>query len=195
MWLLSIDHQGITSLADYFQQHYIGSQAEIEILDCSFNELETLEGCPTNVKRLFCTNNKLTSLRGCPEGVEQLYCGHNQLKTLSDCPPGIKIIDCPQNQLRNLIGCPPQTRVIAAWDNPLDPEWKNLKNDELVQKAQIARIQRGVEIVNRVTGWKWRLVRRFCNNLLDKWYAPDVNGIAPYAMWTWRKFQEECGQN
>lgn len=50
---------------------------------------------------------------------------------------------------------------------------------------------RGIEIVNRVTGWKWRLVRRFCDNLLEKWYAPDKNGVAPYAMWTWRKFQED----
>lgn len=50
---------------------------------------------------------------------------------------------------------------------------------------------RGVEIVNRVTGWKWRLVRRFCDNLLEKWYAPDEKGVAPYAVWTWRKFQAE----
>lgn len=60
-----------------------------------------------------------------------------------------------------------------------------------VPQSPARAFARGLEIVNRVTDWKWRLVRRFCDNLLERWYAPDENGVAPYALWTWRKFQNE----
>lgn len=172
MNLLSINNEGITSLEEFFQTHYIGIQNEIQILDCSYNELTDLQGCPPNVKRLFCSNNQLRSLKGIPDGLEQLYCENNQLESLRDCPTTIKII--------------------SASDNPLEPEWKGLTGEQLVQKVEIVRIRHGIEIVNRVTGWKWRLVRRFCDLLLDNWYTPDEKGVAPYAMWTWKKFQQEC---
>ena len=58
---------------------------------------------------------------------------------------------------------------------------------EIVPKTAF---KRGIDKMNGV--YKMRLVKRFCDNLLERWYTPNAEGVAPYALWTFKKFQEEC---
>ena len=46
--------------------------------DCSYNELNSLKGCPEIIcGDFFCFNNKLTSLEFCPKRVEGIFCSSN----------------------------------------------------------------------------------------------------------------------
>lgn len=82
----------------------------LRVLDCSYNELETLAGidqCPQLVE-LHCGYNHLVSLEGigaCP-ALEILACYRNRLRSLEHIPVGNKIldIDCCTNPLRLLKG-------------------------------------------------------------------------------------------
>ena len=79
-------------------------------LNCSFNPLTSLIGCPPNLQHtLYCDNNQLNSLTGCPPNLQHtLYCSYNQLTSLTGCPPNLQhTLDCYNNQLTSLIGCPP----------------------------------------------------------------------------------------
>jgi hypothetical protein len=59
---------------------------------CYYNNLTSLEGCPTEVGLNFlCYNNKLTSLEGCPTEVGlNFYCRHNKLTSLKGAPEYIE---------------------------------------------------------------------------------------------------------
>ena len=50
-------------------------------LDCSGNNITSLEGCPTlkSLTKLYCSGNNLTSLEGCPNSVTKLDCWNNPL--------------------------------------------------------------------------------------------------------------------
>ena len=74
-------------------------------LDCSFNQLTSLKGCPASVTTLYCNNNQLTSLEGCPENVIELRCDGNQLTSLEGCSNSVKELWCMYNQLTSLRGC------------------------------------------------------------------------------------------
>ena len=208
---LDISYKGIRSLQEYFET-YKGNIDEIEELLCYDNQLTSLQGCPPNLKKLWCIANQLTSLEGCPPNLKEFWCDYNQLTSLEGCPPNLKKLSCEYNQLTSLEGCPPNLEILWCdnnkltslegcphnlealdyYSNPLSPEWSDLSREQLMEKLRIKSFLRGIQKVNTVTDWKWRLVRRFCNNLLEKWYAPDENGVAPYALWTFKKFQQEC---
>ena len=58
---------------------------------CSFNNLTSLENCPSSVGENFsCTSNHLTSLKGAPTSVGiSFYCGHNNLTSLKFAPTSV----------------------------------------------------------------------------------------------------------
>ena len=58
-----ISSEGLTTLKG------IEFPSNVIKLDCSGNQLETLEGCPPSVTILYCYNNQLTTLKGCPSSV------------------------------------------------------------------------------------------------------------------------------
>lgn len=207
---LQIAHQNIQSLKDYFENEYDGDPDEIVHLECYENDLVSLHGCPRNVRVLWCHRNLLETLEGCGPSVERLFCHYNYLNTLQGCPPTVKKLWCYDNELTTLWGCPPTVteldchknhlkslefapanyRVLMAHQNPLAPEWHCLTNEQRHAKIAAKRFTRGLSILKRAQ--RDKMVRRFCDNLLERWYAPDENGVAPYAVWTWRKFQAEC---
>jgi hypothetical protein len=55
---------------------------------CHYNELTSLEGCPSSVGGSFwCHYNKLNSLEGCPSSVGgSFWCHYNKLNSLEGCP-------------------------------------------------------------------------------------------------------------
>jgi len=60
--------------------------------NCSYNLLESLEGCPREIKRSFyCSQNQLKSLEGCPHEVkEDFNCSYNLLESLKSFPENFK---------------------------------------------------------------------------------------------------------
>ena len=58
---------------------------------CSYNNLTSLEGAPSNVGRFFdCNYNNLTSLTGAPSNVGGFFhCGHNKLISLIGAPKSV----------------------------------------------------------------------------------------------------------
>lgn len=198
--------QGVTHLYCAFNQltSLKGCPAGLKVLYCNDNQLTTLKGCPEGVKQLNFQGNRITSFEGCPAGVTELYCAFNRISSFEGCPKNlaeffttykgnpdeITELRCYHNQLTTLQGCPPSVQKLLYYDNPLTPEWKELSFSEIREKLAIKSLAKGIQIVNRVL--LEHRVRRFCDNLLEKWYAPDERGIAPYAVWSYRKFVEEC---
>ena len=77
-------------------------------LDCSHNQLTSLEGCPTSIGGgLWCNDNQLTSLEGCATSIGgSLGCNDNQLTSLKYCATSIGgDLICSHNQLTSLEGC------------------------------------------------------------------------------------------
>lgn len=75
---------------------------------CSYNHLESLEGCPKSVGGDFhCDHNNLKDLKGGPERVGGDYnCSKNQLESLEGCARVIGgDLDLFGNELKNLEGC------------------------------------------------------------------------------------------
>jgi len=76
---------------------------------CSYNQLQSLEGCPESVGGDFwCHNNHLKSLEGSPESVGgDFWCHNNHLKSLEGCPEYVRgHFLCYHNQFKSLEGCP-----------------------------------------------------------------------------------------
>ena len=77
--------------------------------DCSYLDLKSLKGAPTEVDGYFnCSNNKLTSLKGAPQTVGvSFYCSFNQLTSLVGAPQKVyENFWCYNNQLTSLKGAP-----------------------------------------------------------------------------------------
>ena len=69
-------------------------------IDCSYNELTSLKGCPKEINGYFwCNNNKLTSLKGAPEKVGGDFdCSSNKLTSLKGMPKEVGgEFDCTSN--------------------------------------------------------------------------------------------------
>lgn len=101
-------HQNIKSLNCSYNRltSLEGCPLTITELDCSVCNLVSLQGCPPSVVILNCHSNKLTSLQGCSPSVVRLYCSDNQLDRLNDCPDSVKELDCSHNRITSLRGCP-----------------------------------------------------------------------------------------
>lgn len=111
--LFDIRNKNITSLLN------ITFPKGITHLDCSFNQLTNLEGCPSEITHLFCTRNKITSLRGCPSGITHLQCCHNQLINLDGCPDSVIELQVGWNNITSLIGLPHRVQDLFCANNKL----------------------------------------------------------------------------
>jgi hypothetical protein len=80
----------------------------IEYLDCSNNQLTSLEGIENlvNLRLLYCSNNQLTILENIENlvNLERLYCRNNQLNSLDGIENlvNLEILSCSNNQLNSL---------------------------------------------------------------------------------------------
>ena len=115
---VDISNKNITSLTEINWNVY---SDEITELNCSYNQLTNLVGCPNTIQELNCSQNNLTNLVGCPNSVKEL--------------------DCNSNRLTSLEGCPNTVKELWCWDNPLALEWLNLSIDEIKDKLFNIRVE------------------------------------------------------
>lgn len=55
-------------------------------------------------------------------------------------------------------------------------------------KTRVEDYLKAINIINNIVQYKHRLVKKFVDKLLDKWFAPDaITGISPYSRWTSQK--------
>jgi Leucine-rich repeat (LRR) protein len=78
----------------------------------------------TNLKELDCSNNQITSLNNLPPSLEILYCNHNQLVELPPLvsegkPPNLQMLDCDDNQLTSLPPLPSTLEYLNCDNNPI----------------------------------------------------------------------------
>ena len=80
---LSLSGLNLTVLPDILKNVSIGGD-----FHCGFNNLTSLENCPSSVDETFgCGNNNLTSLEGSPSSVGGSFiCGGNNLTSLEGAP-------------------------------------------------------------------------------------------------------------
>jgi hypothetical protein len=51
----------------------------LKVLNCSYNKLHDVHGCPASVTKLYCNNNQVTTLLGLPLSVQELCTAGNPL--------------------------------------------------------------------------------------------------------------------
>src|SRR5207237_377458 len=139
-----ISSRNLTTLKD------IDFPSNITTLNCSGNQLTTLEGCPPSVTTLYCYGNQLTTLEGCPPSVTILDCYGNQLTTLEGCPPSVTTLYCYGNQLTTLEGCPPNVTIINYSYNPLTDQYKDKTLDEIHKINRIKALKKGISLINNL---------------------------------------------
>jgi len=54
---------------------------DLQILDCAYNLLTSLNNLPPTLQSLYCANNQLTSLNNLPPTLRELYCENNPIYT------------------------------------------------------------------------------------------------------------------
>ena len=77
--LFDISKRGIKSLK------HVKFPEGVTYLNCSNNQLTSLEGCPRSVTVLDCRSNRLTSLEGCPAAVKMLWYFGNPIYVYVGC--------------------------------------------------------------------------------------------------------------
>ena len=143
-------------------------------LDCCGNKLTSLEGCPKSLIRLKCHFNNLTSLTGCPEGLILLDCWNTKLTSLKGCPNSLTKLYCGDNKLTSLEGCPNSLTTLYCLGNPLYTEYKNKSLKQIHQINYIKKLKRGIDIVNNIIREKAALkIQKTWDNY---WYKPNKDG-------------------
>src|SRR3972149_8364324 len=92
---LNLSYQNLTQLPD------LSLYKKLKQLNCNYNQLTSLQGCPNSVVELYCWNNQLTSLQGCSNSVVELDCSYNRLTSLQGCPNSVVELYCSNNQLKS----------------------------------------------------------------------------------------------
>jgi len=67
---------------------------DIELLNCSSNQLTQLPQLPSNLKKLYCGFNQLTELPLLPNSLIHLYCENNKLTQLPQLPDNLIELYC-----------------------------------------------------------------------------------------------------
>ena len=68
------------------------------ILDCSNNNITSLDNLPSNIKELYCYNN-ITSLDNLPITLKILNCSNNKITILNNLPSSLENLYCDGNPL------------------------------------------------------------------------------------------------
>jgi Leucine-rich repeat (LRR) protein len=74
----------------------------LQVLNCSNNQLLILPSLPANLQVLNCSNNQLEILPTLPANLTGLYCAQNHLATLPSLPTSLQYLSCSNNVLTQL---------------------------------------------------------------------------------------------
>ena len=120
--------------------------------DISCRDLTSLIGInfPENVRTLNCNFNQLISLEGCPPSVRKLNCHNNQLTSLKGCSPSVRLLYCWTNLLTNLEDCPPFVIKLYCYDNPLNSDYLDKSLTEIHEINKIKAYRKGILKLNSI---------------------------------------------
>jgi Leucine-rich repeat (LRR) protein len=122
---------------------YLNSLSEdISIIDISSKNIDYIPDLTRfkNLEILNCSENQLTSLPSLPQSLEILYCSENQLTSLPTLPQNLEILYCSENQLTSLPTLPTQSLLELYYDN--NPIYEIINNNRMIQ------INKNIKILN-----------------------------------------------
>ena len=111
---IDVSHSNISNLAG------IEGFTSLQILNCNFNQLDSLPALPASLTSLDCRVNQLSSLPALPAGLTVLECSFNQLDSLPTLPAGLTYLNCRVNQLDSLPALPASLTELYCSENQLD---------------------------------------------------------------------------
>ena len=117
---LCIHEQELEKLPDDIDKY-----TNLKRLNCSYNELTSLDNLPQKLKNLDCSYNKLTSLDNLPQNLIELYCNGNKITSLDNLPPTLEILKCWNNQITSLDNLPPKLEVLYCNNNQLKYDFEH----------------------------------------------------------------------
>ena len=91
----------------------------LEILDCSDNQLKSLPELPESLTELYCYNNQLISLPNLQKNLIILWCSNNQLISLPELPENLEELQCYNNLLTSLPDLQKSLNYLACSDNQI----------------------------------------------------------------------------
>lgn len=154
-----------------------GCPSSVTKLDCSFNNLKSLKGCPANIKRLVCSGNYLKSLEGCPSSVTKLNCSYNELTSLQGCPNSVTFIDCCDNQLTSMKGCPSTISELYCQDNDIP------RGEDTIEYVKILNFKKGIDTINKLIA---NNVQKTIKRVWERyWYEPNEQGEIRFAKYAY----------
>ncbi len=92
----------------------------LNILNCSQNNLQGLPSLPATLTYLDCSSNKMNGLPALPPGLITLNCGGGSLATLPQLPNSIKHLNCFVNSITKLPALPDSLIFLDCSYNQLD---------------------------------------------------------------------------
>lgn len=162
----------------------------INTLDCSFNFLTSLDGCPW-VRTIHCDANLLTSLIGCPKSVRTICCSINNLRSLEGLPEGVEYVDCRHNQIETLEHLPLSVTTLRFEQDRLSKEYRRKTLEEIHRINGSKRFFRAFVKLNRYMmairiqrvwrRWWYDIldeygVNRFCKNDIKGYKSMQISG-------------------
>ena len=96
---LDISGNGLIKLPD------LTKYTKLVKLNCSNNQITSLDNLPHTLIELDCHYNNLTSLDNLPSNIKQLICYVNKITSLDNLPLTLEILNCSENPITNLDYC------------------------------------------------------------------------------------------
>jgi hypothetical protein len=92
---------------------------KLEYLDCSYNNITSLDNLSTLLEKLICSNNKICFLDKLPENLDYLDCTDNNIVELNNLPLGLTKLICKNNKIRCLKNLPHNLRHLDCTNNDI----------------------------------------------------------------------------
>ena len=166
----------------------------LEVLNCSHNELTFMPTLPQNLKILNCSHNELTFMPTLPQNLNILDCSHNKLTFMPTLPQNLNILDCSHNKLTFMPTLPQNLQELYCYSNELTSlptlpqnlqELNCLNNPiyEIVNNNSLIKIKQNIQILSnlrhlcycfklkiKLRKWLWEKVRE---PKIKKKYSPN----------------------
>ena len=91
----------------------------LQVLNCSNNQLMELPTLPANLQVLNCSNNQLLSLPPLLPSLSSLFCGQNKLEKLPTLPSALQYINCNYNKIKDLAALDANLQYLSCEGNDL----------------------------------------------------------------------------
>ena len=110
---LDLSNKGLTKLPD------LSLYTNLKNLNCSQNQITSMDNLPQAITKLECYNNQITSLDNLPQTITTLCCSNNKLTSLDNLPLTLTELYCFNNQITSLDNLPLTLTELYCSGNPL----------------------------------------------------------------------------